>query len=500
MFKSMRWRLLAWHAAILSCTVAGFGAALYFKIRQARLADVDAELQAAVRTLEGALRVFPANVLEGTKGPAGPFKEAPPRKPPKGFGKPPPPPYESPARLRKSLALPFTDGQAFDDEAKAVSYFVVWLANGEIFKQANLPPDVTIPPYNPRGLPGGGVLRIRQHEHYREALIVGPKETQVLVGRSIEHEQSELYWLAWQIVLIGMGVLTVGLAGGWFLAGRTVRPIAAMSAAAAGISATNLSARIDVREVDSELGKLASILNQMFSRLEAAFERQVRFTADASHELRTPLSVMQTAAQLSLSRPRSPEEYQQSLETCLRASRRMKTIVEDLLALARTDAGQPIEHLERLDWGALVNDAVTPLAALAAEKNVTLHVQAPSLYVRGDSTKLSQVVTNLVCNGIYYNRPGGTVTVTLAAAGPEAILTVADTGCGIPDEDRPHIFERFYRVDKARSREFGGSGLGLAICKSIVQGLGGRIGFTTEVDRGTAFVVHLPRLDSHREL
>lgn len=251
-------------------------------------------------------------------------------------------------------------------------------------------------------------------------------------------------------------------------------------------------ARIDVREVDSELGKLAAILNQMFARLEAAFERQVRFTGDASHELRTPLSVIQTAAQLSLSRPRSPEEYQESLETCLCASRRMKSIVEGLLALARNDAGQQDQQIEMLDWGTLVRDTVAALVTLAAEKNISIDVQAVSLLVCGDSTKLNQVVTNLVCNAIYYNRPGGTVDVTLAAVGPEAVLTVSDTGCGIPAADQPHIFERFYRVDKARSRDFGGSGLGLAICKSIVEGQGGRIGFTTEVDKGTTFVVHLP--------
>jgi heavy metal sensor kinase len=369
----------------------------------------------------------------------------------------------------------------------------VWFGNGQVAKQSALPPDAPPAIYDPRAAEAQpGRLDVRMRDGFREVLVAGPRRTEVLVGRSVRREQHELTVLAGQLVLTGLAVLAIGLVGGFVLSNRAVRPIAAMSATAASISATNLNKRLDVAEVDSELGNLATILNEMFARLEAAFERQARFTADASHELRTPLTVIHSFAELALSRPRTSAEYQETLETCVRASRRMKSIIEDLLTLARADAGKLQLKQEPLDLGSLVADTAGLLEGLAVQKGVSLTVKTVALQTRGDVTRLSQVVTNLVTNAINYNRPGGSVDVILKPEGNEAVLTVVDTGCGIPEEDRPHIFERFYRVDKARSRELGGSGLGLAICKSIVEAQGGSIGFTTESNVGTTFVVRLP--------
>jgi heavy metal sensor kinase len=499
MVKSLRWRLLAWHAAILVLTVAGFGAALYYQIRQARLTEIGAELQAAARSLEGTLRAAPPSLLDGfTDPPRRPWGGRPFDAPPGERRDPPrpllPPPRESPSRrLERTLTLPSPDPQRAGVDPEAAPYFVVWLGNGHVFKASSLPPDIPAPTYHPEAAEIPGRVEVRQRAHYREIVISGPRQTQVLVGRSIRREQGELMGLAWRLGLTGMGVLGVGLIGGLLLASRAVRPLAVMSATAASISVSNLDRRIDVKEVDSELGKLASILNEMFARLESAFEQQTRFTADASHELRTPLTVIHSHVELALSRPRSPEEYQETLETCVRASRRMKALVEGLLTLARSDAGKLELRRQPLDLAMLVSDVASLLEPLAAQKNVHLSLQAAPLEMMGDLTRLSQVVTNLVSNAINYNRPKGNVSVTLEADGGDAVLTVADTGCGIPEEDRLHVFERFYRVDKARSRELGGSGLGLAICKSIVEGHGGSIHFTSEVNRGTTFVVRLPR-------
>jgi two-component system OmpR family sensor kinase len=519
MFKSIRWRLLAWHAGILILTVAGFGAALYFQIRKARFDEIDADLQSSARSLEGTLRGFPPPVLDGGPqppmggggrgggpggpgggpgGPGGPGGGPPPfgdGPSPDGSrpGSRPPPQRESMEhRMERMLTLPNSSLRTGND-SEAEPYFVVWLGNGEVFKASPLPSDVTMPAYDPTNTDDTGRLDMQQRGSFREVRVVGTRRTEVLVGRSIRREQQDLTILAGQLVLTGLGVLAVGLVGGFFLSSRAVRPIAAMSATAASISASNLDHRIDVKEVDSELGNLAMVLNDMFARLEAAFERQARFTADASHELRTPLTVIHSFAELALSKPRTSAEYQETLDTCVRATRRMKSIVEGLLTLARADAGKLELKRQPLDLGALVTDAASLLEPLAVQKNVQLCVQAPPLEMLGDMTRLAQVVTNLVTNAINYNRPGGTVSVTLTTEGDEAVLTVADTGCGIPEEDRPHLFERFYRVDKARSRELGGSGLGLAICKSIVEGLGGTIGFTTELNEGSSFVVRLPR-------
>ena len=180
----------------------------------------------------------------------------------------------------------------------------------------------------------------QQRDSLREVVLIGPRRTRILVGRSIERDTAALARLAWQIALTGAGVLAVGLAGGWFLSRGVIRPIETMSQAASAISVANLTQRIDVREMDSELGGLARILNDAFGRLEAAFRQQSRFTADASHELRTPLSIIHTHLELALTKPRSAEEYREAIETCLRASQRMKTLVDGLLTLARADAGK----------------------------------------------------------------------------------------------------------------------------------------------------------------
>jgi two-component system OmpR family sensor kinase len=504
MFKSIRWRLQVWHAAILLLAVAGFGAVLYAQVRRARFDEIDAELRTAASTLEGVLRGFPPPVLEGKDAPPPP---PPPRGPRPGSPpSPPPPPRDGDDRRGPYPPGPPRPLREHLDEALRLPdhfrgrpgspppYFVVWRPDGSVLKAIPsapvTPPALPPEPPSPRPAPGGFV--IHQRGDFREVVLRGPHGTRVLVGRSIGPELADLTRLAWQLLSTGLGVLAVGLAGGWLLSRRAVRPIEAMSATAAAISADNLSRRIDLTGVDSELGRLGQILNAMFGRLEAAFERQVRFTADASHELRTPLAVIHSHAELALARPRSAEDYRAALEASLRAAKRMKGLVDGLLTLARADAGRLEMTRDQLDLGELVEESAALLAPLAAAAGVRVSLAAKPVAVTGDAGRLAQVVTNLLTNAIHYNRAGGSVMVKVDGTAREAVLTVGDTGCGIPQGDRQHIFERFYRVDKARSRELGGSGLGLAICKSIVEAHGGAITFTSEVDRGTTFEVRLP--------
>jgi len=326
--------------------------------------------------------------------------------------------------------------------------------------------------------------------------MLGPRETRILAGRPIRSVRNDLSAFAWQLAGIGVVVLAVGLAGGWFISARILRPLASISATASSISAANLSERIDPEAIDRELEELAGVLNAMFDRLEGAFERQARFTADASHELRTPLTVLRTHAELALTRPRPAEEYRQTIETCLRASTRMTAIIEGLLTLARADADKLDLRQEPVDLRLVVEESVALLRPLADSKDVSLTTHCEPAEVAGDSLRLAQVVTNLLSNAVRYNKPGGAVQVGLTVSSGAAELSVTDTGCGIPDEDQPHIFERFYRVDKARSRASGGNGLGLAICKSIVEAHGGTIGFTTELNKGSTFWARLPAVNS----
>ena len=320
----------------------------------------------------------------------------------------------------------------------------------------------------------------------------GPGVTRILVGRSVVREQAALHAFAWQLAGSGVGVLVVGLAGGYWLASRLFRPIAAMSAAASAITATNLSTRIETTDVDVELAGLARVLNAMFDRLEAAFARQQQFTADASHELRTPLTILRANAELALSQSRSAQEYRQTIEACLRAATRMSALVQGLLTLARADAGNPGMVFQPVLLEQLAADCLIALKPLADAKKITLTAELSPVVVNGDADGLAQLLDNLVGNAIQHNHAGGKVHVTLAAASGTAVLTVANTGPSIPETDRPHIFDRFYRVDQARTRASGGTGLGLAICKEIVAAHGGVIELASRENEGTTFRVRLP--------
>jgi heavy metal sensor kinase len=481
MLRSIRGRLQLWYAAVLLAVVAGFAGLLFFRVREARLQEVDARLQSAARYLDANLRRFPPHDLEG-QPPDRPFPPPPPgRGGWPGPGRPPPPDRE---RLIADLSLP-REGSLPGDGA----YFAVWRADGTLLKSAGLPDEGP----RPAAVAASPSVRLSQRGEFREAVVLGPRATRILVGASVRRELADLGTFAWQLAAAGAVVLAVGLAGGWLISNRILRPVAAISATASAISATNLSERIDPAAVDRELADLAGVLNDTFDRLEAAFERQARFTADASHELRTPLAILRTHAELALARPRAAEDYREALETCQRAAVRMSTLVEGLLTLARADAGKLELLRQPVDLRQVVQESADLLRPMAEGRDVTVTLNLEPVEVVGDAVRLAQVVTNLLSNALQYDRPAGEVRVRLGAEAGEAVLSVADTGCGIPEEDWPHIFERFYRVDKARSRASGGNGLGLAICKSVIEAHGGTISFTSKADLGSTFQVRLPR-------
>ncbi len=479
MTRSIRGRLLLWNAAVLVGVVAGFAGILYYRVREARLAEVDRRLVAWAHYLDAHLRAFPPHELD----PQIPFKPPPP------FGWPPPgkPPHPPRERLLAGLMLPDVPGRADEPPSTDPPYFGVWRYDGTLLKAANLPGAAGEPPDEP-----GPEPQLLRRGPWREAVVLGPHRSRIRVGVSLAHDFNALRAYAWQLAAVGGGVLVLGLAGVWWISARIVRPISVISRTASAISATHLGERIDPRHVDAELAALAQVLNATFDRLEQAFERQARFTADASHELRTPLTLLRTHAELALSRPRSAEEYRETVEGCLRAAQRMSALVEALLTLARADAGKLELRREPMALAQVVADALTQLHPLALAAGLTVEADLEKVSVAGDAARLAQVITNLIGNAVQYNRPGGRIVVRLGVEGATAVLSVADTGCGIPMEDRPHVFERFYRVDKARARATGGHGLGLAICRSIVEAHGGTIDFTTEREQGTTFRVRLP--------
>ena len=379
----------------------------------------------------------------------------------------------------------------FGGDAAESFYYAVWRRDGkQLDRSTNAPADLTMPE---RGavLPGAYVARARGT--LREVFSFTPPGECLLAGRSITPELAGLRRSALGMIGLGAGVLALGLAGGWWLATRAIQPIDDISATAAKIATGDLSHRISTAATDNELGRLAGVLNSTFARLEAAFTQQARLTADASHELRTPVSVILSQTQTALARERSGSEYRATLEACQRAAQRMRRLTESLLELARLDSGQDAATRAACELNRVASEAIELLRPLAQEQNVHLAVELAPVRCEGNAEQLAQVVSNLVSNAIHYNRPGGRVQVKLASEAEAAVLSVSDTGQGIAPEDLPHIFERFYRADKARSSAAGRTGLGLAITKAIVEGHGGSIEAASVLGSGTTFTVRLPR-------
>jgi heavy metal sensor kinase len=293
------------------------------------------------------------------------------------------------------------------------------------------------------------------------------------------------------VIVLPLTLLLMGCCGIFFLR-IVLRPVQSITDTAREIEASDLNRRIEVTTKD-ELGRLAATINHMIARLEKAFLRQKELTGDASHELRAPLAVIQAEATLALQRERDPKSYQKSLAVITDEADHMSTIIGQLLFLARADYAKEQAHLETLELAPFLHDLGNSFEPLCTDKQQTLNMdQIGSAAITGDKNLLRRVVMNLLLNAIQYTPEGGVITVSLTSREGMARICISDTGIGISEENLPHIFKRFYRVDKARSRESGGSGLGLAICTQIVDLHQGQIEVSSQLDQGTCFVVSIP--------
>ncbi len=321
----------------------------------------------------------------------------------------------------------------------------------------------------------------------------------IQIAESYQHIQEVQRQL---IVLLALSIpftLLAASVGGWFLATSALAPIDRITRAARQISADDLHQRLHLKLPNDELGRLADTFDQMLARLEDAFERQKRFIADASHEMRTPLTILKGDVEVALNRPRSVTEYRETLEMINQTADRLTTLVEDLFLLARADNNQYPLQLKRFNLSELLTKEAANLMPSALKKNIALNLDIPDvLPIEADPIKLARLFINLIHNAIKYSGPGGAVNITAISQDAQVCITIADTGPGIPAEHLPYLFERFYRVDKARSRGASdvdgssGGGLGLAIADRLVKAHGGRIEVTSEVGQGTAFIVWLP--------
>lgn len=317
----------------------------------------------------------------------------------------------------------------------------------------------------------------------------------IQVGSSIHDIQTTLEnLLLLNLLFIPATTVLIG-GGGWFLTKRALKPLDAVISASHRISSGDLQHRIEVSEGNSqEIRDLTAAFNDMITRLEKSFRQIAEFSDNVSHELRIPLSILRGQTELGLKRLRSSEEYQKTLESNLEEILRMEKIVERLLFLSRADRGEIALNTVELDMAELLGYVYKQFRTPAREKKIhmTLDTQG-ALQIRGDELLLGELLLNLVQNAVIYTPEGGDVILSLCRKDGGVLVSVSDTGCGIPEEDIPHIFERFYQADKSRSNQ--GHGLGLSLCKWIVEAHHGAISVESTVGKGSTFTVSLPVWD-----
>lgn len=303
-------------------------------------------------------------------------------------------------------------------------------------------------------------------------------------------------------LLIGLPcALLLALAAGYFLAGRVLSPIRAMAAKAEEITAERLSERLPVENPEDEFGRLATVFNQTLSRLEESFQSLRRFTADASHELRTPLTALRSVGEVGLRDHLDLESSREVIGSMLEETDRLARLVDSLLTLTRADSGKLQPNRETVDLARLVKEVADHLQVLAEEKNQTLSVEPEEngIAANVDRSILRRAIINLLDNAIKYTRAGGRIRLRIKRLkNGKAAIEIMDQGPGIPPEHREKIFERFYRIEKGRSRDTGGTGLGLAIARWAVEANGGRIELESEEGRGSVFRVLLPVQETTR--
>jgi len=480
-FHSIRWRILAWNFGLLATTATVLLVAFYQHARQNRLQAVDLQLREMMAKHMGAVN----DLVPGNNSPRTP--------PPSTNGRP---------RNQDTPAQRQAKGEsALAALAKEKTWVFAADMVGPVQFQTPLAPvepalvdrcREEILDETEGAAKGHPPVNLMVSFLGQRMLVHRPPGQMVVVFGTDTHAlEAELHLLGWKLALGGVILVVLGGSIGWILAGRSLRPIDRIAADAEGIAAGDYERKIDAEDTESELGRLAVVLNDTFGKMNEARNRVTQFTADASHELRTPLTVILSDSQSALRQERTPEEYRQALETIKHAALRMKTISDGLLELAHGDLAQPVEK-SPCDLADLADEAVALLARLSREKGATLEAKLEGVSVLADPARLGRVILNLVMNAILHNAAGVRVVVTTGLVEGQAELCVSDNGRGIPAESLEHIFERFRRIDPEGSRHTEGAGLGLAIVKQAVEAHGGTIAVTSEVGRGTTFRVRLP--------
>jgi heavy metal sensor kinase len=461
--RSLRFRITAWYAGLLASTLVVFGVSVYLGLER----YLDWTLQ---RTLVAECRTIGTQLL-------------------------------SQMTVKDNAWLATEINEAYAPEVNGRFIRVVRLGVGVIYVSAS-PKDGTFDPSRipiPGDREKDGPRKLRFEAGNRLLIqsmtLTTADGSRFLVESGAPYNQIEvvLHGLLLTLAIYMPFIVSLAVAGGYWLMRRSLQPVDEITRRAEGITSTNLGERLPVIRTGDELERLSVSLNRMIERLDDAFQHINRFSADASHELRTPLTILQLELEGIAQNHHGDASLGDQIGSALEETHRMSRIVESLLAISRLDAGEVKMDLTRLDLGELAAATGDEMALIAEEKSIRVRIHTtPGVQVEGDRTRLQQVILNLIDNAIKYTQIGGKVEINVAVHGDAAVLEVSDNGPGIPAHALPHVFERFYRADKARSRASGGAGLGLSIVKAICAAHNAEVKVSSQEGRGTSFRVELP--------